>query len=305
MPEQYPECSFSIMVARTDCLFLEQTIPHLVRACNYPFTEKVAFIDTAPLGRRFAGRFGIGTDAELRQSVAQLIEGGHLDRAVDISYDRNLRKTVYKQTFGRNLWEVQDSGGYPILGLIQSFDNLAGDYVLHLDIDLLCHGSPEGSWVAEGIRTLEANDDLVFVAPLSGPPSLDGRLHQGATEYRHDADRDLYLFQDVTSRKILFRRETYEALLPMRPLWTSPRRRLVSQFIRKSELWNWEIIVSERLRETGKFRADLSGKFGWTLHTPDHGPRFIECLPELIERVETGDVPDGQRGYYDLDLDLW
>lgn len=293
------------MVARTDCLFLEKTIPHLVQACNFPFTEKVAFIDTAPLGRRFSGRFGIGSDADLRRSVARLIEDGHLDRAVDISYEKALRKTVYRQTFGRDLWEVQDSGGYPILGLAQSFQNLIGDYVLHLDIDLLCHGSQKGSWVAEGIRTLQDNEDLVFVAPLSGPPSQDGTLRQGTTKYRHDKERDLYLFQDVTSRKILFRRHTYDSILPMNPLWTSPRRRLLSQITRKSELWNWEIMVSERLRETGKFRADLSGDQGWTLHTPDHGPEFIERLPEFIAKVEAGEIPDAQKGHYDLDIHLW
>lgn len=305
MSDNHPSCALSVMVARTDCLFIEQTIPHLVRACNFPFTEKVAFIDTAPLGKRFAGRFGIGTDTELRQSVARLIEDGHLDRAVDISYNKDLRGSLYRKTFGRDYWEAQDVRGYPMVGLAQSFDKVSGDYILHLDIDLLCHNSAETSWIYEGIRTLEDHDDLIFVAPLSGPPTNDGQLYQGATNYHHDVERGLYLFHDVTSRKLLFKRESYDALLPMKALWTSPRRRLMSQFTRRSEMYPWEVIVSKRLRETSRFRADLPGNQGWIMHTPDHGPQFIENLPELISRVEAGDLPDAQRGHYDLDMDLW
>jgi hypothetical protein len=38
----------------------------------------------------------------------------------------------------------------------------------------------------------------------------------------------------------------------------------------------------------------------WSLHPLDRSQRFYERLPALIERVEAGDVPDDQRGHYDV-----
>jgi hypothetical protein len=44
---------------------------------------------------------------------------------------------------------------------------------------------------------------------------------------------------------------------------------------------------------------------GPALHTPDHGPEFIQNLPHIIGRIEAGDAPFKQAGDYDLNLDLW
>jgi hypothetical protein len=38
----------------------------------------------------------------------------------------------------------------------------------------------------------------------------------------------------------------------------------------------------------------------WSLHPPFRSEEFYRRLPELIEAVESGRVPDGQRGHYDL-----
>jgi hypothetical protein len=64
-------------------------------------------------------------------------------------------------------------------------------------------------------------------------------------------------------------------------------------------------MVTAALKERGLLRADLASAVPWTLHTPDHGPRFIAALPDVIRRVEAGDFPASQAGDYDLNLDLW
>ena len=38
----------------------------------------------------------------------------------------------------------------------------------------------------------------------------------------------------------------------------------------------------------------------WSLHPPYRSETFYARLPQLIHAVETGDVPEGQRGHYDL-----
>jgi hypothetical protein len=38
----------------------------------------------------------------------------------------------------------------------------------------------------------------------------------------------------------------------------------------------------------------------WTLHPTDRSESFFSGLPRLIERVEAGEIPDDQRGDYNL-----
>jgi hypothetical protein len=38
----------------------------------------------------------------------------------------------------------------------------------------------------------------------------------------------------------------------------------------------------------------------WSVHPLDRSSRFKRLLPDLIRRVEAGDVDDSQRGQYDL-----
>jgi hypothetical protein len=50
------------------------------------------------------------------------------------------------------------------------------------------------------------------------------------------------------------------------------------------------------------YRIDMLGSPPgiWSLHPPYRSEEFYQRLPELIRAVETGAVPEGQRGHYDL-----
>ena len=67
----------------------------------------------------------------------------------------------------------------------------------------------------------------------------------------------------------------------------------------------WETMIGYRLQETGFVRADLASTRAWTLHPDDRGERFEAALPTLIARIEKGDYPAEQGGYYDVQFDLW
>ena len=68
----------------------------------------------------------------------------------------------------------------------------------------------------------------------------------------------------------------------------------------KSPQWNWEVMISRHLQNKALFRGDLDDTSAWTLHTPDHGRKFIEHLPEIISKVESGCFPESQASDYDL-----
>jgi len=63
-----------------------------------------------------------------------------------------------------------------------------------------------------------------------------------------------------------------------------------------------EVILGEVLRDHGLYRVDFLGTAPgmWSLHPPYRSDEFYRRLPELIAAVEAGDVPEAQRGDYDM-----
>jgi hypothetical protein len=295
-------CTLSILVARPDVGFMMHTIPHLVKTCQFNFAERMLVMDTAPLSQEYQTRPGVGTQQELRDCCQALIAQGVIDKVIEIDYSAEEHKRVYTKHFGRIFMATHDFRGYPILGSLFAIEAAAGDYVLHFDSDMLLHQKPEHNWIQEGIDLLQKQPEVMFVSPLSGPPTHDGSLHQRVS---YERSAGFYRFQDFTSRKFLVDRNRLTTILPLKPMWISWKRQLLSYFTRKSAMWSWEVMISNRLRETGYIRADLSSPKAWTLHTPDHGEDFIRSLPTVIKSVEAGNYPPAQAGDYDLHLSDW
>ncbi len=296
-------CSLSILVARTDLAFMMQTIPHLVKTCHFDFMEKALIIDTAPLSDNFRKRPGIGTLEQLRACCQRLLDDGIVDKLIDINYSEDYRKKVYQKHFGCNLRAQHDFRGYPILGSVFSLEAAESDYVLHFDSDMLLYQDSEHSWIQKGIHLLNSQPEVMFVSPLSGPPSEDNVLKQRVPYQKNLAG--FYSFKDFTSRKFLVNRKKLEQILPLKPSWIFGKHRLMNYFGGKNEMWSWEVMVSNRLKETDYVRADLDSHKAWTLHTPDHGSNFIQHLPDVISKVESGQYPMVQSGEYNLQLDAW
>jgi hypothetical protein len=63
-----------------------------------------------------------------------------------------------------------------------------------------------------------------------------------------------------------------------------------------------EVILTAALCRSKLLRIDFVGSPPglWTLHPPYRSEEFYARLPEIIDSVERGRVPEGQRGHYDL-----
>jgi hypothetical protein len=299
-------CDLSILVARTDTRFMLQTIPHLVRSCRFPFARRFLMVDTAPLGRRYGRKPGIGTAEELQACCTQLLQAGVVDDIVPIDYSPACRRRIYRKHFAGPMRQTHSHGGYPILGSIEALEGSRADYLVHFDSDMLLYQEPGFSWIDEGMKLLRAHSDLLAVLPRSGPPHANGRLRQQeetGEAYEPDA-RGIYCFKTFTSRVFLVDRLRFDSLLPLRS--RLPVADLLRNYLTaRSTMPEWEIMVGYRLQETPFVRADLSSTRAWTLHPDDRGERFEAALPDLIARIEAGHYPAEQGGYYDLLLDLW
>jgi hypothetical protein len=302
------------MVARTDIPFMMQTIPHLVKMTNFPFREIVLTIDTAPLSGDKVGRPGIGTIEELRILTQKLVDEGIVTRVIDINYDLDYQNYVYKKHFGRILKPTHNYKGYPILGSIFKIEEAKTDYILHYDSDMLLHQTSDYNWIEEGIKLMEKEPEIMFIRPLTGPPTKDGTIHQ-AKSFIKDS-KDFYKFKFFSSRAYLLNYKRFEKFLPIPIIWRSYRNEILNvlplgiknnlnYFSGKGKLDSWEIMISQKLEETRYFRATLTNPNAWTLHPIDRRPEFIQALPKIIKRIEEGNYPPEQAGYYDLISQLW
>ena len=299
-------CDLSILVARTDTRFMLQTIPHLVRTCRFPFARRVLMVDTAPLGRRYRRKPGIGTTEELHVCCTQLLQAGVVDAVAPIDYSPHYRRRTYRKHFAGPMRQTHSHGGYPILGSIAAIEESRADFLVHFDSDMLLYQDSGFSWIDEGIRLLRENPDLLAVLPRSGPPHRDGRLRQQEeTGEAYEPDpRGIYCFKTFTSRVFLIDRGRFDRLLPLRP--RLPVVDLLRNYLTaRNTMPEWELMIGYRLQETAFVRADLSSTRAWTLHPDERGERFEAALQDVIARIESGYYPPEQGGYYDLLLDLW
>jgi hypothetical protein len=297
-------CSLTVFAARSDIPFLRQTVSHLAKACGGVFRERILFVDVAPPSAGFRDRPGLGSLETLQNICAELRADGFVDRIMPIDYSPSVRSRIYKKYFNRSFGYTHDLRGAPFYAFLFSFEAAQTDYVVHFDSDMLLYQKPDFDWVSAGIRLLQECEDLMFISPLSGPPSPDGSLKQRGVSYQRD-NRGFYRIDVVTGRKFLFNKRRMAKLLPFKKYWLSPRRRIRGWFTGESPLLQLEVILTESFRDHGVFRGDLASPHAWTLHTPDHGPAFVAGLPEVIRRVEAGDYPAEQAGDYDLQLKHW
>jgi len=164
------------------------------------------------------------------------------------SYDSKSIQSKNRLQFNFPFKETHCFRGYPIYGSFKQFINTEAKYILHLDSDMIFYEAPVFSWVQEGLRIMEENEDILCVLPRGGPPTKDGSLHQGSTSYKTDEKRGLNLFKNFTSRHYLIHRERFLSLLPLKPLWLSWREPIKSRLFGNGKMLCWETMVEHALR---------------------------------------------------------
>jgi hypothetical protein len=238
---------------------------------------------------------------------------GIIDKVINIDFSEAYQKKVYVKHLGKFIGQTHNFRGAPVLGYIFLLEEADSDYLVHFNTDMLIYQNSSYNWIEEGIRTLSRYQEIVCVTPLSGPPTEDGSLRQNVP---YDRDpRGFYRFRQFTSRKFLIDIKRFERLLPLRILWNIKKRhsdvpypppRTKDPFAAGKEIDRWENMISSRLRETPYFRVDLDTRSAWALHSSqNHDRDFIENLPHIIERIESGWYPPEQAGHYNLHLPPW
>ena len=300
-----PTLSSFIFAARSDASFIAHTLPSLFQMLKKANITPHVVIDTTTPGG-VLGKASTKTHLSgLLDKLNALQEKGHLFKTDQFSPDLREVQMLSSIHFGVPHRETHCFRGYPLHGSIHQFHQRDSDYILHFDCDMIFYESPGFSWIQQGIRIMEENEDILCVLPRGGPPTRDGSLHQGTTEYNVDNKRGLFLFKNFTSRHYLIHRERFLSLLPLKSLWLSWREPIKSKLFGNGKMLCWETMVEKALDKSNLWRADLMTDQAWSLHSGDRSEEFYNLLPKIIDCVNNSKFPEEQRGHFDLQLNNW
>jgi len=293
-----------IFAARSDALFIENTLPYLIKLLEKVDGKTTLMLDTRDPSGVLASTLEQSSLLEITTKIENIQNKLNFD-FLTTSYDLRSIRSKNRLQFNFPFKETHCFRGYPIYGSFKQFIDTDAKYILHLDCDMIFYEHPAFSWVQEGIRIMEENEDILCVLPRGGPPTKDGYLHQGTTPYEVDGKRGLYLFKNFTSRHYLIHRERFLSLLPLKPLWLSWREPIKSRLFGNGKMLCWESMVEEALTKSDMWRADLMTDQAWSLHPGDRSEEFYQLLPQIIDSVNRNEFPEKQRGHFDLRLSDW
>jgi hypothetical protein len=286
-----------------DARHIVHVLPHQIRMWGGQVDRILIALD---LHRSRAGRYRNNEfDRNLRRITAILQDIGRDSRIeiAEVDYSPDARRAVSRSFFSSGGIPNKAWDGGPFYSYFYGLWAAKAGYVLHMDSDML-YGGGSPHWIAEAIALLERRPELLFVAPLSGPPRADHVL-LGQREVRRDPNLSgAYLFPTVSTRIFLMGMSLLRERVGLLSL-TAPR--LTQKFRARimgnpTQALEAETVLSRNMQAHNLSRMDLlgSGQGMWSLHPPYRSELFYRELPRLVEDVENGHVPKEQRGHYDV-----
>ncbi len=268
------------------------------------------FVISIDVHRSQAGRYrGAEFEENLKALRVIVDELRRVDARVDVcevDYAPEIRRQVAQTYFGLDDIPVKAWDGGPFYAYFHGLWAAQARYVVHFDGDMLFGGGSQ-QWLEEAIDLFDSDPGTLLAGPLPGPPRADGRIfghgssvtpgelpgHGPAYRFQHASTRVFVIDQQRLSDKV--------GTLPLAP--PSLIKRAKARLLKNPPIAREaEVILGDVLREHHLFRTDFLGRGPgmWSLHPPFRSAEFYRRLPDLISKVETGDIPEAQRGDYDL-----
>jgi hypothetical protein len=293
--------TLQINLAPPDLKHVRYTLPHQLRRWAPQVDEILLTVDV----HRSRGRYGEGWEegrVGLRALLDECCQAYPRARALEVDYAQEVATRLSRAYFGGQPIPLKDYAGAPFYAYIFGIDAAQHEYVLHMDSDMLFGGGGAG-WIEEAVGLLAARGDVFACNPLPGPPTADGTLRSQVLE-REPSPSLAYRARGVSTRILLLdRRRLRERLAPI-TIWPAPTKRqyLQAWLDGNPPKHTLEDCISRAMAKQGLLRIDFLGAAPgmWSLHPPFRSPQFYVQLPRLIEQIETGVVPEGQRGDHDL-----
>lgn len=292
--------TLQINLAPTDLLHAKYILPHQLKQWAKQVNDILLVVDL----HQSRGRFSEGWHERL-PGLRQLIEAQRLVypriRVEEVDYSEAVATQLASLFFDGRTLPQKDFLGGPFYSYFFGLYAAKYDYILHMDSDMMFGGS-SSTWITEAVQLLRENTDALICSPLPGPPTSNGQLISQTLE---PVSLPFPAFRAKRfSTRIFFldRRRFYDRIRHL-PL-SQPAKHLVWRARAEGNppYDLPEVILTHALLKHGLERIDFSGSEPgmWSLHPPYRSSLFYESLPALIQQIETGNVPEEQRGCHDL-----
>jgi hypothetical protein len=296
------EVSLQINLHPLDSPHVAHTLPHQLRVFGPQVGQVVLTVD---LHRSQGSRYRTDDYADKLKSLMGTLEriaAADLKvKIVEVDYAQAAMRRVANDFLGQDFIPKKAHNGSPFYAYLCGMHAASGNYVLHLDSDMLLGGGSR-TWVGEAREKLTQDPGILACNPLPGPPTVDGSLRSQSAQ-RLAAAYPAYRFPSVSTRIFLLDKRPILSGAWRIPLLLPGFSARVQAFINHTlPCLALEDCLSAMMVTHGLSRIDLLGRPPglWTLHPVYRSPSFYRELPRLIERIETGNVPDAQRGHHDL-----
>ncbi len=293
--------TLQISLAPSDLPTARHTLPHQLKQWAGQVSEVLLVMDT----HRSRGRYGEAFAERLpgmRELMTQCCAEYPHARILEVEYSPETTRRLGATFLHGATPPLKDYNGAPFYAYLYALDAARHPYVLHADSDMLFGGGSQ-HWVREAIETLHQHNDVLSVSPLPGPPTATGVLRSQTLQ--RVAMPSLAFRSPAFSTRVfmLDRDRLVERATPLPLDRLNPRLRLQSLMDGTPPVDCLEVCVSTAMRRDGFTRIDFLGSDPgmWAIHPPYRSALFYQRLPDLIMQVESGAIPEEQRGRHDIE----
>jgi hypothetical protein len=315
-----PPVTLEITLAPPDLRHAEHVLPHQLRTWAAQVREILCVVDLCPV----PGRPDRSWEPDGRRLV-ELVDAccavhPHAHRRI-VDYGADVASAVSAFFLRGKPIPAKTYRGGPFHAYFFGLHAASHDYVFHVDSDIMFGGGSQ-TWMDEAVHLLADRRDVLVCQPFPGPPRSDGRVHAAGAEPEPGPTR-AFRFKTITTRYFLIDRHRFRErigglevrahspvfkrvglvawLRGVRDLPFRDRLRPLTLATPRIDLP--ERLLGEAMVVAGMHRIDYLGREPgmWTLHPRERTERYYKLLPQLVGRIERGDVSEQQRGHYDLD----
>ncbi len=278
-----PKVSFTVNVCNSDAPYLEQTLRHMMRQLDFPFSERIATYDPGRQEGKYAERIQ-GTQSEVERILQRLLADAVIDRVDVVPWTDAEQQRILMKYFGDENIDLKDFSGAPIYQYLYAMDACSGDYLFHVDSDMLFHRPPGArSWIHDGLDLLQQESRVVVATPQGGPPQARNWLERLTGRSFEAKPKTAWHHASFTStRYFLMDVARFRACLPLEQ--ARPGEPL-------------ENSLSHTFTRKGYQRWSMNGYTHWAIHPWRHDENYVRHLDDLIWAVENGVYPFHRTGF--------
>lgn len=277
-----PTVSFTVNACNSDAPYLEQTLRHMFRALNFSFLEKRVAYDPGRQEGKYTERIQ-GNQHTVEAILKRLLDEKIIDHIDVIPWNEAEQNRILKQYFGREDIDLKDFSGAPIYQYLYALDLCSGDYIFHVDSDMLFYRSVEESWINDGIALLQREPRVIVATPQGGPPQARNWVERlTGHSFERKPKSDWHHASFTSTRYFLMDAAKFRNSLPLQ------------QGKQGEPLEN---SLSHTFTLKGYQRWSMNGYKHWAIHPWKHDENYIRHLDDLIWAVENGLYPFNRTGF--------